>query len=193
MEVFSNITREDFKRACSHFLFRLEEVIGTKGDFIQLKQSQYPKTIRSSFIMRLFLSFLLSPFLFSSKNGREYPSHPVYYTCIPNSIWYVHLWVDTVYVETRIPPFSLLLVLAPPPSPPPPCKHSHLWAHDYFLVVSSKEKYENNRLYKVLILMGMFYFVLSSDNCILAYKLKVKLLWESLSLCTRCIGTYVTY
>jgi hypothetical protein len=24
-----------------------------------------------------FLSFLLSPFLFSSKNGRQYPSHPV--------------------------------------------------------------------------------------------------------------------
>jgi hypothetical protein len=27
--------------------------------------------------MLLFLSFLLSPFLFSSKNGRQYPSHPV--------------------------------------------------------------------------------------------------------------------
>jgi hypothetical protein len=34
MEVFSNIPREDRKRACSHFLFRLEEVIGTKCDFI---------------------------------------------------------------------------------------------------------------------------------------------------------------
>jgi hypothetical protein len=34
MEVFSNIPREDLKRACSHFLFRLEEVIGTNGDFI---------------------------------------------------------------------------------------------------------------------------------------------------------------
>jgi hypothetical protein len=40
MEVFSNIPREDLKRACCHFLFRLEEVIGTKGDFIGLKQSQ---------------------------------------------------------------------------------------------------------------------------------------------------------
>jgi hypothetical protein len=42
MGVFSNIPREDLKRACSRFLFRLEEVIGTKGDFIRLKQSQYP-------------------------------------------------------------------------------------------------------------------------------------------------------
>jgi hypothetical protein len=42
MEVFSNIPREDLKRACSHFLFRQEEVVGTKGDFIRLKQSQYP-------------------------------------------------------------------------------------------------------------------------------------------------------
>jgi hypothetical protein len=42
MEVFSNIPREELKRACSHFLFRLEKVIGTKGDFIRFKQSQYP-------------------------------------------------------------------------------------------------------------------------------------------------------
>jgi hypothetical protein len=42
IEVFSNIPREDLKRACSHFLFRREEVIGTKGDFIRLKHSQYP-------------------------------------------------------------------------------------------------------------------------------------------------------
>jgi hypothetical protein len=34
LEVFSNIPREDLKRACSHFLFRLEEVIGTKGNFM---------------------------------------------------------------------------------------------------------------------------------------------------------------
>jgi hypothetical protein len=34
MEVFSNIPREDLKRACSHFLSRLEEVIAAKGDFI---------------------------------------------------------------------------------------------------------------------------------------------------------------
>jgi hypothetical protein len=31
MEVFSNIPREDLKIACSHFLFRLEKVISTKG------------------------------------------------------------------------------------------------------------------------------------------------------------------
>jgi hypothetical protein len=30
MEVFSNIPREDLKRACSHFLSRLEEVIECK-------------------------------------------------------------------------------------------------------------------------------------------------------------------
>jgi hypothetical protein len=34
MEVFSNIPREDLKRACSHFLSRLEEVVDAKGDFI---------------------------------------------------------------------------------------------------------------------------------------------------------------
>jgi hypothetical protein len=34
MEVSSNIPREDIKRACSHFLFRLEEVIGIKGNFM---------------------------------------------------------------------------------------------------------------------------------------------------------------
>jgi len=43
MEVFINIPREDLQRACSHFLFRLEEVIGIKGDCIRLKQSQYPR------------------------------------------------------------------------------------------------------------------------------------------------------
>jgi hypothetical protein len=72
MEVFSNIPREDLKRACSHFLFRLEEAMGTKGDFIRFKQSQYP-TIRSSFIMLLFLSFLLSPFYFHLKTGVNTP------------------------------------------------------------------------------------------------------------------------
>jgi hypothetical protein len=34
MEVFSNILREDLKRACSLFLSRLEEVFAAKGDFI---------------------------------------------------------------------------------------------------------------------------------------------------------------
>jgi hypothetical protein len=34
MEVFSNIPREDLKRACSPFLSRLEEVFAVKGDFI---------------------------------------------------------------------------------------------------------------------------------------------------------------
>jgi hypothetical protein len=34
MEVFSNIPREDLKRACSPFLSRLEEVFAAKGDFI---------------------------------------------------------------------------------------------------------------------------------------------------------------
>jgi hypothetical protein len=33
MEVFSNIPREDLKRTCSPFLFRLEEVFAAKGDF----------------------------------------------------------------------------------------------------------------------------------------------------------------
>jgi hypothetical protein len=33
MEVFSNIPREDLKRACSPFLSRLE-VFAAKGDFI---------------------------------------------------------------------------------------------------------------------------------------------------------------
>jgi hypothetical protein len=35
MEVFSNIPREAAKRACSHFLFRLEKVVAAKGDFIR--------------------------------------------------------------------------------------------------------------------------------------------------------------
>jgi hypothetical protein len=35
MEVFSNIPREDLKRACSPFLSRLEEVFAAKGDFIR--------------------------------------------------------------------------------------------------------------------------------------------------------------
>jgi hypothetical protein len=35
MEVFSNIHREATKRACSHFLFKLEKVIAAKGDFIR--------------------------------------------------------------------------------------------------------------------------------------------------------------
>jgi hypothetical protein len=35
MEVFSNIPREDLKRACSHLLSRLEEVVDAKGDFIR--------------------------------------------------------------------------------------------------------------------------------------------------------------
>jgi hypothetical protein len=34
MEVFSNIPREDFKRACSLFLSRLEKVFAAKGGFI---------------------------------------------------------------------------------------------------------------------------------------------------------------
>jgi hypothetical protein len=40
MEVFSNIPREATKRGCSWFCLRLE-VIGTKGEFIRLKQGQY--------------------------------------------------------------------------------------------------------------------------------------------------------
>jgi hypothetical protein len=35
MEVFSNITREAAKRACSCFLSRLEKVVVSKGDFIR--------------------------------------------------------------------------------------------------------------------------------------------------------------
>jgi hypothetical protein len=35
MEVFSNIPREATKRACSHFLSRLEKVFAAKGDFIR--------------------------------------------------------------------------------------------------------------------------------------------------------------
>jgi hypothetical protein len=35
MEVFSNIPREATKRACSHFLSRLEKVVAAKGDFIR--------------------------------------------------------------------------------------------------------------------------------------------------------------
>jgi hypothetical protein len=35
MEVFSNISREDLKRACSHFRRRLEEVFAAKCDFIR--------------------------------------------------------------------------------------------------------------------------------------------------------------
>jgi hypothetical protein len=34
MEVFSNIPREATKRACSHFLSRLEKVVAAIGDFI---------------------------------------------------------------------------------------------------------------------------------------------------------------
>jgi hypothetical protein len=34
MDVFSNIPREDLKRACSPFLSRLEKVFAAKGDFI---------------------------------------------------------------------------------------------------------------------------------------------------------------
>ena len=34
MEVFSNIPREDLKRACSPFLSRLEKVFAAKGDFM---------------------------------------------------------------------------------------------------------------------------------------------------------------
>jgi hypothetical protein len=34
MEVFSNIHREDLKRACSRFRPRLEEVVAAKCDFI---------------------------------------------------------------------------------------------------------------------------------------------------------------
>jgi hypothetical protein len=35
MEVFSNIPREDLKRACRPFLSRLEEVVAAKCDFIR--------------------------------------------------------------------------------------------------------------------------------------------------------------
>jgi hypothetical protein len=35
MEFFSNIPREATKRACSHFLSRLEKVVAAKGDFIR--------------------------------------------------------------------------------------------------------------------------------------------------------------
>jgi hypothetical protein len=35
MEVFSNIPREDLKRACSPFRSRLEKVVAAKGDFIR--------------------------------------------------------------------------------------------------------------------------------------------------------------
>jgi hypothetical protein len=34
MEVFSNIPREELRRACSRFRSRLEEVVTAKGDFI---------------------------------------------------------------------------------------------------------------------------------------------------------------
>jgi hypothetical protein len=34
IEVFSNIPRDDLKRACSLFLSRLEKVFGAKCDFI---------------------------------------------------------------------------------------------------------------------------------------------------------------
>ncbi len=40
MEVFSNIPREATKRGCWWFWPRLEEVIGTKDNFMWLKQSQ---------------------------------------------------------------------------------------------------------------------------------------------------------
>jgi hypothetical protein len=35
MEVFNNNPREASKRACSHFLSRLEKVVAVKGDFIR--------------------------------------------------------------------------------------------------------------------------------------------------------------
>jgi hypothetical protein len=35
MGVFSNIPREATKKACSHFLSRLEKVVAAKGDFIR--------------------------------------------------------------------------------------------------------------------------------------------------------------
>ena len=35
MEVFSNMSREDVKKACSRFLSRLEEVVAAEGDFIR--------------------------------------------------------------------------------------------------------------------------------------------------------------
>jgi hypothetical protein len=35
MEVFSNISTEDLKRACCRFRSRLEEVVAAKGDFIR--------------------------------------------------------------------------------------------------------------------------------------------------------------
>jgi hypothetical protein len=35
MEVFSNIPREATKRACSHFLSRLEKVVAAKSDLIR--------------------------------------------------------------------------------------------------------------------------------------------------------------
>jgi hypothetical protein len=35
MEVFSNIPREDLKRACNHFRSRLEEVVAAKCYFIR--------------------------------------------------------------------------------------------------------------------------------------------------------------
>jgi hypothetical protein len=35
IEVFSNIPREANKRACSHFLSRLEKVVAAKGNFIR--------------------------------------------------------------------------------------------------------------------------------------------------------------
>jgi hypothetical protein len=36
MEVFSNIPREDLKRACSRFRPRLEEIVAAKCDFIKV-------------------------------------------------------------------------------------------------------------------------------------------------------------
>jgi hypothetical protein len=35
IEVFSNIPREAAKKACSHFLSRIEKVVAAKGDFIR--------------------------------------------------------------------------------------------------------------------------------------------------------------
>jgi hypothetical protein len=35
MEVFSNIPREDLKRACSPVRSRLQKVVAAKGDFIR--------------------------------------------------------------------------------------------------------------------------------------------------------------
>ena len=66
--------REDRKRACTYFLFRLEEVIGTKGDFIRLKQSQYP-TKQFGAVSLCFYSYLscYHHFYFHLKTGIKTP------------------------------------------------------------------------------------------------------------------------